>query len=253
MLPFFVVAALGMRGDDMALTSGVWDDVFEHMEEQDVLEDISCGRTRIKLFRPSDMDNVIEAGAASHEFETTRYMPYWASLWPVARSLAGALLERTWSRQGLDVLELGCGLGLCGIAALMRGQNVTFSDYDRAALRYASRNAEVNGFPGVKTMPLNWLAPGTNKYDVLVGSDLTYDQSLIPHLVNVFDQMLAPGGFILLADQNRLKNDEFFNLLSRRGFWWSTTSLSIPEEFAWDAQGSLYEIRRGVDARRHHV
>ena len=38
-----------------------------------------------------------------------------------------------------DVLEIGCGLGLAGLAALTRGRTVLFTDYDQAPLDYVAR------------------------------------------------------------------------------------------------------------------
>ena len=47
---------------------------------------------------------------------------------------------------GRRIVEVGCGLGLPGIAALACGLRVTFTDYDATALRFAADNARANGF-----------------------------------------------------------------------------------------------------------
>ena len=41
--------------------------------------------------------------------------------------------------------ELGSGIGLTGIAALLRGAEVTFSDYLPDALESAADNVKING------------------------------------------------------------------------------------------------------------
>ena len=48
---------------------------------------------------------------------------------------SGAVLQRA--------LEVGCGLGLPGIVALSMGLQVTFSDYDACALRFAADEARL--------------------------------------------------------------------------------------------------------------
>src|SRR5262245_31455755 len=85
------------------------------------------------LERPTDTPATLEpiGGAAG------RYMPYWVDLWPAARMLAKWLVRQTWPA-GLRALEVGCGLGLPGVAALAMGMRVTFSDCDSAALRFAA-------------------------------------------------------------------------------------------------------------------
>ena len=219
-------------------------DVFLDSPLQDVQEDIFCSGERFQIIRPGDTDQLIEVAAERHQFETTRYMPYWANIWPVSRYLASFLLTMDWHGKKERVLELGCGLGLSGLAALRCGHHVTFSDYDLAALRYAKRNAELNQFHEFDVMPLNWQYPGAQRFSLLIGSDLTFTASLVPDLVQVFDQMLERNGRIILADQNRMNQNSFSKLLAAKGFSYEVLAFPIPEEWAWNASGSLYEIRR---------
>lgn len=219
-------------------------DVFLDSPLRDVQEDVLCAGESFKIIRPADTDQLIEVAAELHEFATTRYMPYWATVWPVSRYLAAFLLTMDWGGRTEQVLELGCGLGLSGLAALRCGHHVTFSDYDLAALRYAQRNAELNQFQSFGVMPLNWKYPRSEKFSLLIGSDLTFTPALVPDLVNVFDQMLETNGRIILADQNRMNQDSFSELLAAKGFSCEVLPFDIPEEWAWNASGSLYEIRR---------
>ena len=71
-------------------------------------------------------------------------MPYWAYLWPGAYLLAEAVVREPWpepvdGRILLEALEIGCGLGLAGLAALARGLRVQFTDYDQAPLDFVAR------------------------------------------------------------------------------------------------------------------
>src|SRR5262249_33857154 len=97
-----------------------------------------------KLSRPADSDKLLDDPAVRAAFAADEYMPYWTDLWPAARMLAKAILRQPWP-VGLDALEIGCGLGLPGIAALAQGLHVTFSDYDATALQFAADNARANG------------------------------------------------------------------------------------------------------------
>src|SRR5437762_5099008 len=97
------------------------------------------------MARPGESDKLLDHPAVRAAFAADEYMPYWADLWPAARMLAKAILREPWS-DGLHALEVGCGLGLPGIAALARGLRVTFSDYDATALHFAALNSRLNGF-----------------------------------------------------------------------------------------------------------
>src|SRR5579864_5209689 len=104
--------------------------------------------------RPSESDRLLDEPAVHAAFQRDEYMPYWADLWPAARMLAKVLLHESWPA-GTQALEIGCGLGLAGIVALAMGLEVTFSDYDTCALRFAAANARLNGLTGFHTLQLD--------------------------------------------------------------------------------------------------
>ena len=72
-------------------------------------------------------------------------VPFWAVVWPAAQLLARVLqAEPAWVR-GQTVLDLGCGGGVAGIAALHAGATrVVAHDIDPVALAIAAKNATAN-------------------------------------------------------------------------------------------------------------
>src|SRR5438046_3881241 len=91
------------------------------------------GRTLV-IDRPGESERLLDHPFVRSAFAQDEYLPYWADLWPAARMLAKTVLREPWTR-GTPALEIGCGLGLPGVAALSAGLRVTFSDYDATALR----------------------------------------------------------------------------------------------------------------------
>ena len=76
----------------------------------------------VVLRKPANADHLIsEADNVMDE-----RLPYWADLWPSARVLAGHLLALQGG--GRRLLEMGCGLGLDSVAALLAGFDVTSTD-----------------------------------------------------------------------------------------------------------------------------
>src|SRR5436309_2492869 len=149
--------------------------------------------------RPAQSDRLLDHPAVHEAFEADEYMPYWADLWPAARMLAKVILHESWT-PGTPALEIGCGLGLPGIAALSRGLKVTFSDYDACALRFAADNARLNGHDQFGLMQLDWRhPPDTLRMPVILASDLIYELRNVAPLVAFVKKVLAPGGLCLLT------------------------------------------------------
>src|SRR5919112_549670 len=70
-------------------------------------------------------------------------LPFWAQLWPAGVALARAVAARPLA--GQRVLELGCGLGLVGVAAALAGATVLAVDRSPEAITFAAANAARNG------------------------------------------------------------------------------------------------------------
>jgi 2-polyprenyl-3-methyl-5-hydroxy-6-metoxy-1,4-benzoquinol methylase len=156
--------------------------------------------------------------------------------------LAKAIVREPWP-PGLHALEIGCGLGLPGIAALARGLHVTFSDYDRTALHFAARNARANGFDRFELLPLDWRHPPLDRrFPVVLGSDLIYELRNVSPLVQLIKQMLAPGGVCLLTDQDRVPSHVLRQTLEDEGLPFTTRIMHAGEPGGRRVRGSLYRI-----------
>lgn len=170
---------------------------------------VVAGRTLV-VCRPDAVDRLIddpELGAASAVDE---YMPYWASIWPAARVLAEAILREPWpvmqTAEKPHTLEIGCGLGLPGLAALMCGFRVTFSDYDATSLRFASESARANGFAGFDVLQMDWRWPPADlQVPLLLAADVAYDREMFAPLAALMRRVLAPGGLCLMANGDRVQ------------------------------------------------
>jgi ETFB lysine methyltransferase len=181
--------------------------------------EIAIGPHWFRLFTPTDPDALLEHLEAP-ETATQPHLadPYWAKLWPAAPLLAEAIV-RNPPQRGTSVLELGCGSGLVGIAALACGLDVTFSDYVPLAVDLAIENAARNGFLRAKGLVLDWGSPGDEeKFPLIVAADVTYDRTNIDPLLNVLDKRLAAGGEAWFGDAGRGPAAEFHKRGLDRGW-----------------------------------
>lgn len=143
-------------------------------------------------------------------------LPYGIALWPAAIALAHEIAAR--SVQGSRVLELGAGTGLPGIVAATLGARVVQTDRNAAALVVCRRNAALNGVV-LEQRAADWTEwQETASYDLIVGADILYAESVHPQLRQIFDANLAAGGQLLLADPFRPASFELMEAMAADGW-----------------------------------
>jgi predicted nicotinamide N-methyase len=218
-----------------------------------VREAVSIDGYTFHIDRPADPDPILDHAWAEASFAADAYVPYWPTIWPAARLLAQAAAREPWEAypQPLSVLEIGCGLGLGGIACLARGLAVTFSDVDETALAFAAANARLNGFgTGFRTIRLDFRCPPRDeKHQIVIGSDLMYEERLVHPLVGLLAATLAPGGLCLIADPGRPAAHTFRPKLLDAGYEVTVHPAHATEPGGGRVQGTLYRIRRGARDR----
>jgi predicted nicotinamide N-methyase len=196
--------------------------------------------------RPVDSDTLFDHPWVRSAYAADEYTPYWASLWPSARMLAKAVVRERWTTHPhpVRVLEVGCGLGLAGIACLARGLAVTFSDVDETALTFATANARLNGFTDFRTQLLDFRYPPDDvKYPVVIGSDLIYEERLVDPLVGLLGAVLAPDGVCLIADPDRAASRVFKWKLQDADYDVSAEFIRAGVPGGERTKGTLYRIR----------
>jgi predicted nicotinamide N-methyase len=199
------------------------------------------GRTFL-IQRPAEPDRLLDHPSVQAAFAYDEYMPYWADLWPAARMLAKAVLRENWP-PGLATLELGCGLGLPGVAALSQGWHVTFSDYDSTALEFAATNARLNGFTDFELLALDWRQPPARTFPLILASDLMYEERNVAPVVNFLKKVLGGEGVCLLTDQDRKPAPLLRQTLRENGFTFATQMMRAGQP-GLRVKGTLYRIQK---------
>jgi predicted nicotinamide N-methyase len=164
--------------------------------------------------------------------------PYWAVLWPSGAALAAHLRsQRNLARK--VTLELGCGAGLVGIVARLKGARVLQTDLFPEAVALARWNARRNGVGGIRYLVMDWQHWSLRgEFELILAADVLYDRALHAPLEAILEAHLAPRGEALLADPGRPLALEFAARLEAAG-WVSTMEL-LPA----DPPCFLYRFRR---------
>lgn len=195
---------------------------------------------RIALSQVQDLDELLERVDVLDEDER---LPYWAEYWPSAFALADYLLtgERV---QGRQVVEIGCGMGLVGLAAALSGAEVVLTDYDPHALLLAELNLLQNGVTGATTALLDWRHPDLGQtFDVVLAADILYERRSFEPVLHAIQDLLTPTGVALVAEPGREVARAFFEDLERSSVFRVTRrehAMGVPEE--QDVRIAIWEI-----------
>lgn len=216
---------------------------------EEVVE-IRVGGRALRLARPADPDRLLEDPTVLAWNAADDYMPYWAYLWPGAYLLAESAAGEAWEG-GVAALELGCGLGLAGLAALAAGcARVDFTDYDEAPLRFVRRTMAANGFGEDRftTERIDWREPPDRRYRAILGADVLYERRLVPLVVDLLAQMLEPDGFALVAGPYRVATEDLEPALRAAGLQSTSTAVHASREDGKPLRGTLHRITRDSSA-----
>lgn len=166
---------------------------------------------------PASQDCLLDCALESEESGSENADPYWGVVWDAAPKTAAVVLRHAW-KTPLDVLDLGCGIGLVGIAALRAGHRVTFSDHASVAVATAISNAALNGFPGAPGLIFDWRQPPDSVFDFVVASDVLYEVSSHASLLATLHKMLSQNGVAWIGDSGRANSFHFEALAARDGW-----------------------------------
>ena len=131
-------------------------------------------------------------------------VPFWATVWPAGQLLARVVqAEPAWVR-GQTVLDLGCGSGVAGIAALDAGATrVVAHDIDPVALAIAAQNARANAVELLLQGPPLLHAPCPPHITCILVGDLFYERAAASALWAWLCTAHRQGVQVLIADASR--------------------------------------------------
>ncbi|MEM7064078.1 MAG: methyltransferase domain-containing protein [Cyanobacteria bacterium P01_B01_bin.77] len=223
------------------------DEALVDTAEQIVVIPLRGGEShQFRLILPTSIDALLDHPATHAAFAQDEYMPYWAELWPSALMLGRLIAQQSWP-SGIQVLEVGCGLGFAGLVALALGLDVVFSDYDVAALDFAAHNARLNGFHRFRTLPLDWRCPPDDLVvPLILAADVIYEARNIKPLIQLMAAVLKPGGECWLSDPDRPHSHEFQEALGAQGFKFEAIPMSLERPRQPTVQGTVYRIWHGA-------
>lgn len=176
---------------------------------------VEMGGRTFQLRAPVDPDQLLEA--VNERTGIDEPEPYWAAIWTASIGLAEMILSWNW-RPGLKAVELGCGLGIVGLAGLANGLDLVFTDYVQEAVEAAIANAQRNGYPQARGALLDWRCPPDWQVPLILAADVLYErQSHLP-LLKTLTKLLTSDGEAWIGEPGRSVSQEFIELAVNHSF-----------------------------------
>ena len=176
----------------------------------------------VVLVRPRDWPALLDAERA-----LGRDAPFWAATWPSGERLARVVA--TASLRGRRVLDLGCGLGLAGVAAARAGGDVLAVDASSDAVTFTAENLALNGAGG-RAAACSWEEPelaDAGPFDVVLGGDVLYSRAGAESLLDALPALVADDGEAWLTDPGRASAEA---ALRAAGAVWSMRSEPLGDD-----------------------
>ncbi|KAL0031958.1 hypothetical protein WJX79_008528 [Trebouxia sp. C0005] len=123
-------------------------DTVLHPGLQLMQQHLTLSGRKLTLVVPRSVDAVLDMYIARNQGDRD---PYWCRPWPSAIALAQLILQQPELVKGKRVCDIGCGLGLAGIAAALSGaKEVVMLDREPIALQCSLLSAQACGVVSVQ-------------------------------------------------------------------------------------------------------
>ena len=128
-------------------------------------------------------------------------------LWECSYDLLNYIQESV-KFSGLNVIELGCGIGLPGLYALLLGANVIFQDYNQEVIQNATiptiksnllRLGHMADYQRAEFMFGSWKCLEPKQCDIILTSETIYNEGNYGDLIGIMVRCLKENGVIIVA------------------------------------------------------
>lgn len=139
-------------------------------------------------------------------------------VWESSRILASEM--QNFNIKDKRILEIGCGIGLTSLLLNARHADITATDYHPEAGKFLSRNCILNNEKEIPFLRTDWKdeISGLGFFDVIIGSDLLYEQNHIDLLSEFIEQHANPECEVIIVDPGRGKHARFSRKMVELGF-----------------------------------
>ncbi|MGY0219038.1 class I SAM-dependent methyltransferase [Endozoicomonadaceae bacterium StTr2] len=157
-------------------------------------------------------------GIAAKAGISSALWPLFGIVWPSSIVLAHYLLN--YPTENKRILEVGCGIGLASLTLNHLQADITATDYHPEAGNFLEVNNQLNGGSPIPFRRIDWNQrhPGLGRFDVIVGSDLLYEDAHISLLANFILRHAHTNSEVIIVDPGRGRSRKFIRQMQQQGY-----------------------------------
>jgi|TARA_B110000902_G_scaffold266916_2_gene356881 predicted nicotinamide N-methyase len=144
--------------------------------------------------------------------------PIFGVIWPSALVLAHHLCDYDTGTK--RILEIGCGMALSSLLLNKRHADITATDYHPEVGRFLIRNTLLNEDQPINYKQADWgdSDDDLGLFDLIMGSDLLYEEEHIELLANFIERHAKPTCEVILVDPGRGRKNKLTAKMVEFGF-----------------------------------
>lgn len=180
---------------------------------------IEFGKTDIHLCTLRDNQQFHDpSGEAEALGISSASWPIFGVVWPSSLVLAHYMAD--FDTQGKRILEIGCGMALSSLLLNKRQDDITATDHHPEVGGFLLRNTRLNGDQPIAYERVDWAddADELGVFDLIIGSDLLYEDQHIKLLADFIQRHARPACEIVLVDPGRGRKSKLGDHLAAQGF-----------------------------------
>lgn len=157
-------------------------------------------------------------GAAAALGISSANWPLFGTIWPSGQILANLMLSQ--KIEGKRILEVGCGIALSSLVLNARRADITATDYHPEVEGFLIENTRINQGRAIPFMRTGWrdAISTLGLFDLIIGSDLLYEQEHAIQLAAFINQHAQPICEIVMIDPGRGNHARFSKIMTALGF-----------------------------------
>lgn len=139
-------------------------------------------------------------------------------VWDSSQILAHFLID--FDIAGKRILEVGCGMALSSHVLNQRHADISATDYHPEAELFLRVNTALNNGREIPYLRTGWADTdsGLGRFDLIIGSDLLYEDEHSELLVNFIDSHAKSTCEVVIVDPGRKQHARFSKKMVKRGY-----------------------------------